>query len=185
MKLWGIRDTSTQVRGTGASHGGGLVKTRCPQCLGWSGLAGDPWAGPLPGITQREQRAPGRRPAPPIAPSLSQSAMAVESFTATAPFVQIGRFFLSAGESLPLRMSQRHPEAPCFYLATSQELGSLLRWVWDQPARSWRRTLGRGPEGRQVPRRWGTCVGQPHPSQAALKHGLFQRITTRPCWCLI
>lgn len=25
--------------------------------------------------------------------------MAVESFTATAPFVQIGRFFLSAGES--------------------------------------------------------------------------------------
>lgn len=30
---------------------------------------------------------------------LSHSAMAVESFTATAPFVQIGRFFLSAGES--------------------------------------------------------------------------------------
>lgn len=28
---------------------------------------------------------------------LSCSAMAVESFTATAPFVQIGRFFLSAG----------------------------------------------------------------------------------------
>ncbi|XP_072798036.1 transmembrane protein 43 isoform X1 [Vicugna pacos] len=33
----------------------------------------------------------------PSGPPLSHSAMAVESFTATAPFVQIGRFFLSAG----------------------------------------------------------------------------------------
>lgn len=52
--------------------------------------------------------------------------MAVESFTATAPFVQIGRFFLSAGKSLALHMSQQHPEALCFYLAASQELGALL-----------------------------------------------------------
>lgn len=34
-----------------------------------------------------------------ISPCPLPSAMAVESFTATAPFVQIGRFFLSAGMS--------------------------------------------------------------------------------------
>lgn len=92
------------------------MKTRCPQYLGWSGLAGAPWAGPLPGITRRERRAPGRRPALPIAPSLSHSAMAVESFTATAPFVQIGRFFLSAGESLAPSDEPAAPRGPVFLL---------------------------------------------------------------------
>lgn len=37
-----------------------------------------------------------------ITPCPLPSAMAVESFTATAPFVQIGRFFLSAGMSWAL-----------------------------------------------------------------------------------
>jgi hypothetical protein len=41
---------------------------------------------------------------------LSYSAMAVESFTATAPFVQIGRFFLSAGES-QASCGGAHPKA--------------------------------------------------------------------------
>lgn len=30
-----------------------LVKTRCLQCLGWSGLAGAPWLGTMLSTTQR------------------------------------------------------------------------------------------------------------------------------------
>lgn len=59
------------------------------------------------------QRAPTWYPTSLTAPSLSHSAMAVESFTATAPFVQIGRFFLSAGKSLAPSDEQSPAQGPC------------------------------------------------------------------------
>ena len=79
--------------------GSGRDKTAGP---GWAGLAGAPWVRTLPSTSPGTQAAP-------LAPHIANSspclpsAMAVESFTATAPFVQIGRFFLSAGKSRAIR----------------------------------------------------------------------------------
>ena len=47
----GKRDSSTQGKEL-------LEKTRCLQCLDWSGLAASPWVGTLPSTTQRNSQLP-------------------------------------------------------------------------------------------------------------------------------
>lgn len=76
--------------------------------LGWAGLGGVPWVG---------------GPSP-TTPPLSHSAMAVESFTATAPFVQIGRFFLSAGESWAPSDELALPQSPTLPLGHFRGAGA-------------------------------------------------------------
>lgn len=106
-----------------------VVKTRLLQCLGWSGHVGASlflYVGTCRAQPKGTQTAPTWCPASLTAPSLSHSAMAVESFTATAPFVQIGRFFLSAGKCLAPSDDPLPTQRLCFYSATSQELVPLV-----------------------------------------------------------
>lgn len=187
VKLWGTRDRRRvlhQVRGQERPGGRSGGKDKTSAVPGLVGTCRSPGVENLPSATQRDGTAPGQCPAPPTAPSL-HSAMAVESFTATAPFVQIGRFFLSAGKFLAPSDEPTAPRGLVLLLGhlpgagvpTALDVGSACTF----PASY----FGLGPEGRQTPRRWGTCAERPHLSQVPLKHGLFQRKGTRHPWCLI
>ena len=88
-----------QARGQERLGGRSGGKDKTSAVPGLVGTCRSPGVENLPSATQRDGTAPSQCPAPPTAPSL-HSAMAVESFTATAPFVQIGRLLLSAGKFL-------------------------------------------------------------------------------------
>lgn len=132
------RDPGKIMRGSGGREASGS----CPSSAG-DGVggrqdfgAGLGWAGSRPLGADPAQHLPQDPGSSHLAPHITNSscslpsAMAVESFTATAPFVQIGRFFLSAGESQAVRLATMAPGACTSTRSPPRSQGpALSRWV--------------------------------------------------------